>query len=132
MRTYLYVLLCTINTALSVRMCLVPGMIQHLYTYVLFTRKHRVGVVFTWLMYVLLCSFLLLFFITSLLLSSSTRRRFYPQRPFGQAVVTSVVPSPRHVRSFLSRIGFGIPTARRFSSNVANSCSRAFRYSNHF
>ena len=29
---------------------------------------------------------------------------------------------------FLSRIGFSIPTARRFSSNVANSRSRAFRY----
>ena len=28
---------------------------------------------------------------------------------------------------FLSRIGFSIPTARRFSSNVANSRSRAFR-----
>ena len=26
-----------------------------------------------------------------------------------------------------SRIGFSIPTARRFSSNVANSRSRAFR-----
>ena len=28
---------------------------------------------------------------------------------------------------FLSRIGFSIPTARRFSSNVTNSRSRAFR-----
>ena len=34
------------------------------------------------------------------------------------------------VRAFiLSRIGFSIPTARRFSSNVANSRCRAFRYS---
>ena len=30
---------------------------------------------------------------------------------------------------FLSRTGFSIPTARRFSSNVANSRSRAFRSS---
>ena len=30
---------------------------------------------------------------------------------------------------FLSRIGFSIPTARRFSSNVANSRFRAFRES---
>ena len=30
---------------------------------------------------------------------------------------------------FLSRIGFGIPTARRFSSSVANSRSRAFHKS---
>ena len=29
--------------------------------------------------------------------------------------------SPRYVPSFLSRIGFSIPTARRFSSSVANS-----------
>ena len=36
--------------------------------------------------------------------------------------------SPRHVPSILSRIGFSIPTARRFSSNVvANSRPRAFR-----
>ena len=52
-----------------------------------------------------------------------------PQRFSGQAVDTRVVPSPRYVPSFLSRIGFSIPTARRFSSNVANSRSRAFRYS---
>ena len=64
------------------------------------------------------------------LLSSSTRRRFYPQRPPGQqAVVTGVVPSPpQYVPSILSRVGFSIPTARRFSSNVANSRSRAFRW----
>ena len=46
--------------------------------------------------------------------------RFYPQRSSGQAVVTDVVPSPpRYVPSFLSRIGFSIPAARPFSSNVA-------------
>ena len=57
-----------------------------------------------------------------------TRRRFYPQRSAGQAVVTGVIPSPpRYVPSFLSRIGFSIPAARRVSSNVANSRSRAFR-----
>ena len=57
---------------------------------------------------------------SSLLPSSSTRisRRFYPQRSSGQAVVTGAAPSPpRHVPSFLSRIGFSIPTDRRFSSN---------------
>ena len=67
-------------------------------------------------------------FFVSLLLSSSTRRRFYPQRSSGQAVVTGVVPSPpRYGPSFLSLIGFSIPTARRFSSNVAHLRSRAFR-----
>ena len=65
-----------------------------------------------------------------LLRFSSTRRRFYPQRSSGQAVVTGVAPSPpQYVPWFLSRIGFSIPTARRFSSNVANSRSRAFRWS---
>ena len=55
---------------------------------------------------------------------------FYTQRSSGQAVFTGVVHSPpRYVPSFLSRIGFSIPTARRFSSNVANPRSRAFRYS---
>ena len=69
----------------------------------------------------------------SILCSSSTHRRFYPQRFSGQAVVTGVVPShPRYVPSFLSRIGFSIPTARRFSSNIANSRSRAFRYINFY
>ena len=39
-----------------------------------------------------------------------------------KAVVTGVDPShPRYVPSLLSRIGFRIPTARRFSSNVAHS-----------
>ena len=37
------------------------------------------------------------------------------------------VPSPpRYVPSILWRIGFSIPTARRFSSNVASPRSRAF------
>ena len=63
---------------------------------------------------------------SSFLLSSSTRRRFYPQRSSGQA--TGVVPSPpRYVPSFLWRIAFSIPTAHPFSSNVANSRSRAPR-----
>ena len=67
-----------------------------------------------------LCTFFLfLILLSSLALSSSTRRRLYPQRSSGQAVVTSVVPSPpRYVPSFLSRIGFSTPSARRFSSNV--------------
>ena len=46
---------------------------------------------------------------------------FYPQRASGQAVVTGVHPSPPPVRTclyFLARMGFSIPTARRFSSNV--------------
>ena len=56
---------------------------------------------------------------------------FYPQRSSGQAVVTGVVPSPpRCVPSFLSLIGFSMLTACRFSSNVGNSRSRAFRYNN--
>ena len=43
-------------------------------------------------------------------------------------------PPPRYVPSFLWRIGVNIPTfqllwARRFSSNFANSRSRAFRWS---
>ena len=65
-------------------------------------------------------------FLSPLLRSSSTHRRLYPQRFSGLAVVTVVVPSlPRYVPSFLSRVGFSIPTARRFLSNVANSRSRA-------
>ena len=69
------------------------------------------------------------FFHRHFLLSSSTHRS-YPQRSSGQADVTGVVPfPPRYVPSFLSRIGFNIPTARRFSSNVANSRSRDFRLS---
>ena len=72
--------------------------------------------------------YIYIFLRSSLLLSSSTRRRFYPQRSPGQAVVTGVVPSPpRYVPSSLTRIGFSIPTAHRFSSNVANPRSRASR-----
>ena len=62
----------------------------------------------------------------------ATRGRFYPQRSPGQAVVQpwsqGVYPSPPPVRAFifLSRTGFSIPTARRFSSNAANSRSRDF------
>ena len=49
----------------------------------------------------------------------------------GQAVVTGVVPSPPPVLclQFLSCLGFSNPTARRFSSSIANSRSRAFRKS---
>ena len=48
-----------------------------------------------------------------------TKLDVYPQRSSGQSVVAGVVPSPpRYVPSFLSRIGFSIPTARRFSSDV--------------
>jgi len=43
-------------------------------------------------------------------------------------VTCCVVPSRQYVPS-LSHIGFSIPTARRFSSNVANSRFRAFRWS---
>ena len=67
------------------------------------------------------------YYFLNLFLSSSTRGRFYALRSSGQAVVTGVVPSPRYVPLFLSRIGFSIPPARRFSSNVASSRSRAFR-----
>ena len=42
--------------------------------------------------------------------------------------VSSLLP-PGTCLQFLSRIGFSIPTARRFSSNVATSRSRAFRES---
>ena len=40
--------------------------------------------------------------------------------------VSSLLP-PGTCLQFLSRTGFSIPTARRFSSNVANSRSRALR-----
>ena len=48
----------------------------------------------------------------------------------GLAMVAGAVRSPprRDVPSFLSRTGFSILTARRFSSNAADSRSRAFRY----
>ena len=45
-------------------------------------------------------------------------------KPWSQ--VSSLLP-PGTFLYFLSRIGLSIPTARRFSSNVANSRSRAFR-----
>ena len=45
-------------------------------------------------------------------------------KPWSQ--VSSLLP-PGTCLQFLLRIGFSIPTARRFSSNVANSRSRAFR-----
>ena len=46
---------------------------------------------------------------------------FYPRRSSRRAVVIGVVPSPpRYVPFFLSHIGFSIPTARRFSSNVVS------------
>ena len=49
------------------------------------------------------------------------------QRTSGQAAVTGVVPPPpRYVPLLLSRIGFSIPTARRFASNFANSRFRTF------
>ena len=68
-------------------------------------------------------------YLLSLLLSRSTRRKFTLNDLLDkQAVVTGVVPSPPlYVPSILSRIGFSVPTARRFSSNVANSRSRAVR-----
>ena len=47
-----------------------------------------------------------------------------PDKPWSQ--VSSLLP-PGTCLQFLSCIGFSIPTARRFSSNVANSRSRAFR-----
>ena len=47
-------------------------------------------------------------------------------KPWSQV---SPLLSPGTCLQFLSCIGFSIPTARRFSSNVANSRSRAFRQS---
>ena len=49
-----------------------------------------------------------------------------PDKPWSQ--VSSLLP-PGTCLQFLSHIGFSIPTARPFSSNVANSRSRAFRLS---
>ena len=73
------------------------------------------------------CCFIMTF---TFQLNSYWSRRFYPQRSSGQAVfiVSSLLP-PGTCLQFLSRIGFSIPTALRFSSNVANSRSRAFRWS---
>ena len=75
--------------------------------------------------------FLFMTFTFQLNLYQVPGRRFYPQRASGQAVVTGVyLPffPPGTCLYFLSRIGVCIPTACRFSSNVANSRSRAFRY----
>ena len=68
---------------------------------------------------------------TTFTLQLNLCKRFYPERPSGQVVVTDHTggfPSPpRYMPSFLSRVGFSIPTfqpffyARRFSSNFANS-----------
>ena len=52
-----------------------------------------------------------------------------PEKPWSQ--VSSLLP-PGTCLQFLSRIGFSIPTAHRFSSNVANSRSRAFRLLSNF
>ena len=69
---------------------------------------------------------ILLFF--SLLLSSLTRRSFTPNKLLGKpwSQVSTLLP-PGTCLYFLSRIGFSIPTARRFPSNAANLRSRAFR-----
>ena len=49
-------------------------------------------------------------------------------KPWSQ--VSTLLPAVS--ASILSRMGFSIPTARRLSSNVANSRYRAFRYCNRF
>ena len=55
------------------------------------------------------------FHIRCVLLSSSARKRLYPQRSYGQAMVTGVYLSlPRCVPSFVLRIGFSIPTFQLF------------------
>ena len=74
-----------------------------------------------------ICMARVTFFFNHFYFPSLTRtgKMFYPQRSSGQAVVTGVVPSPpRYVLFFLSHMGFRIPTARRFPSNVANTLSR--------
>ena len=75
--------------------------------------------------------FLSFFFNRHFLLSSLTRTMVggftlsdLVDKPWSQ--VSSVLP-PGTCLHVLSRIGFSIPTARRSSSNVANSRSRAFR-----
>ena len=58
----------------------------------------------------------------------STRRKFHPQQSFDKPWSrASFLLPPGTCLRFLSRIGFSIPTARRFSSSVASSRSRAFR-----
>ena len=63
---------------------------------------------------------------------------YFPAQLLGGFTLSNLLDKPwSHLSSllppgtclpFLSRIGFSIPTARRSSSNVANSRSRAFRY----
>ena len=48
-------------------------------------------------------------------------------KPWSQVGVYPFIPPPPVRAFFLSRVGFSIPPARRFSSNVAHSRSRAFR-----
>ena len=61
---------------------------------------------------------------------TATRRRVYPSDFLDKtwSQVSSLLP-PGTCLYFLSRIGFSIPTARRFSSNVAKSRSRGFHQS---
>ena len=54
---------------------------------------------------------------------SSRQSRGHRCRPFSPLLL------PGTCLHFLSRMGFSIPTARRFSSKVVNSRSRAFRWS---
>ena len=64
-------------------------------------------------------------------LPGNNTRRFYPRRSSGQAVVTDRYRPffpPGTCLYYLSSTGFDIPAARQFSSNVANSPSRDFRY----
>ena len=65
-----------------------------------------------------------------------SRHFYFPAQPVGGFTLSDLPDKPwSQVSSlppctclqFLSRMGFSIPTARRFSSNVANSRSRAFR-----
>ena len=58
------------------------------------------------------------------LVGGFTLRDLLDNKPWSQ--VPSLLP-PGTCLQFLSRIGFRIPIARRFSSNVPNSRSSAFR-----
>ena len=67
------------------------------------------------------------FYFPSQLVGGFTLSDLLLDKPWSQ--VSSLLP-PGTCLQFLSRIGFSIPTAaRRFSWNVANSRSRAFRLS---
>ena len=68
-------------------------------------------------------SFDLHFYFRAQLVGGFTLRGLLDE-PWSQ--VSSLLPAGARLQ-FLSRIGFSIPTARRFSLNVANSRSRAFR-----